>query len=84
MKDQPMTIKFNGTFETLHTLLNQAGIAGTWTPEPNGVFMLRCAGGANLHWASTSKVLWVDGAPDAAEALRRQAGDALGHIAKHT
>jgi hypothetical protein len=67
-----MAIKFHGTFEDLHRTLSGIGIAGAWAPEPNGVYMMRCRDGANLHWASGSKTLWVDGKPAAANAVLKK------------
>lgn len=72
-----MTIKFTGTFAALHIMLINAKITGDWKPEPNGVFMLRCSDGGNLHWASGSKSLWVDGPGEAADKLRQRVAEAL-------
>ena len=72
-----MTIKFAGAFEQLYILLLHAGIVGDWRPEPNGVFMLRCNEGGNLHWASGSKSIWVDGPAEAADRLRQRVAEAL-------
>jgi hypothetical protein len=67
-----MNTKFEGTFEQLHQLFNTLGIEGCWEPEPNGVYMVRCACGANMHWASTSKSIWFDGNSDAVRLLQQR------------
>lgn len=67
-----MSLKFNGTFGQLHGLMANAGVQGTWEPEPNGVFMLRCTNGANMHWASGSKRVWFDGPVEAQRQLALQ------------
>lgn len=41
-----MADKFYGGFEDLLVMLKHCGVAGAWRPEPNGVYMLRCEGGA--------------------------------------
>lgn len=76
-----MPLKFRGTFEELHFVLHRTGIMGEWSPEPNGVYMLRCPSGGNIHWASGSKSLWVDGAPTAVQNLRQILYDNLGQHA---
>src|SRR5688572_27918896 len=48
-----MKMRFEGTIDELVVALRHIGLQGTWHPEPNGVFMLRCTNGANLHWSST-------------------------------
>ena len=72
-----MAIKFAETFEALHMLLLKSGIAGDWRPEPNGVSMLQCSDGGNLHWASGFKSIWIDGTTEPADQLRRQLASAL-------
>lgn len=65
-----MKTKFCGTFVELRDELRKLGIVGCWQCEPNGVHMLRCNDGSNLHWASGSKSLWFDGSPGPAAQLR--------------
>lgn len=64
-----MRLRFEGTFEQLHDTIGQMGVQGKWAPEPNGVYMLRCANGANLHWASGTKRVWFDGPAEAVQQL---------------
>jgi hypothetical protein len=70
--EENMPLEFYGTFEQLHGTLTKMGVHGTWAPEPNGVYMLRCECGANLHWASGTKRIWIDGPPGAVEHLKTQ------------
>lgn len=67
-----MSTKFEGTFEQLHQLFDTLGIEGRWEPEPNGVYMIRCTSGANMHWASTSKSIWFDGNSHAVNLLKQR------------
>lgn len=64
-----MANKFHGTFEQLDDLATQLGMKGAWELEPNGVLMLRCECGVNMHWASTTKSLWFDGPEEAKRQL---------------
>ena len=64
-----MANKFYGTFEQLHELAADLDPHGTWEPEQNKVYMLRCDCGENLHWASTTKSLWFDGPEEAKRQL---------------
>jgi hypothetical protein len=47
-----MTMKIHGTLTRLKRLLADNRIAGSWEAKANGVYMMRCPDGANLHWAS--------------------------------
>ena len=64
-----MTMKYDGTLADLKTLLDRHDILGSWERKPNGVHMLRCPDGADLHWARGSKSLWIDGKDVARRAL---------------
>jgi hypothetical protein len=44
---------------------------GRWELRPNGVWILRCHDGTNLHWSSTEETLWCDGKEEARDTLRR-------------
>jgi transposase InsO family protein len=48
----------------------RSGPGGRWEQRPNGVWMLCCRDGANLHWSSTRGTLWYDGMEEARDALR--------------
>jgi len=56
-----MPLSYHGTIETLHKDLTKNGLRGSWECEPNGGFMFRVEGGANLHWSSRTKRLWFSG-----------------------
>jgi hypothetical protein len=73
-----MAMKFYGELDQLRTLLQDRGIVGTWQSEPNGVEMLRCADGSNLHWARKKKSLWIDGKAPARDRLTRDVIAVLG------
>lgn len=64
-----MAMKFYGSLERLKQLLDRHDILGSWERECNGVHMMRCPDGSNLHWASGSKSLWIDGKDKARRAL---------------
>ncbi|MGI4733000.1 MAG: hypothetical protein ACRYFW_14815 [Janthinobacterium lividum] len=64
-----MAMKYHGTLDGLRTLLDQHDVLGSWEHQPNGVFMMRGADGANLHWGSGSKTLWIDGSAAARQRL---------------
>jgi hypothetical protein len=64
-------LTFEGTLEALQQRLLPLRLDGRWEMRPNGVWMLRCRDGANLHWSSTKGTLWCDGKEEARETLRR-------------
>jgi hypothetical protein len=75
-----MAMKFYGELHQLQTLLQDRGIVGTWQSEPNGVEMLRCADGSNLHWARGKKSLWIDGKAPVRDLLTRDVIAAMGSM----
>lgn len=58
-----MKLHFDGTLGELKDWLILAGIYGSWNVRPNGVHMMRCSDGANLHWSETRGTLWFSGRP---------------------
>ncbi len=56
-----MAMKFKSTLASLKSALKRQGVVESCDVQPNGAYMLRCADGANLHWANGSKSLWYDG-----------------------
>jgi hypothetical protein len=64
-----MTMKIHGTLTRLKRLLADNRIAGSWEAKANGVYMMRCPDGANLHWASGNKSIWFSGKPVPKHAL---------------
>jgi hypothetical protein len=52
---------FRGTLLELKDMLLPLGIQGRWTPQPNGVWKLRCENDAGLLWSMTRGTLWYDG-----------------------
>ena len=62
-------LRFNGDFEAFRRTLAPLNLGSHWEDKPNGVRMLRCPDGANLHWSSTKGTVWCDGTPEAREAL---------------
>lgn len=72
-----MAMKFRGSYEELVHILQNHGVRGSWEAKPDGVVMLRCRNGANLHWAKGSKSLWFSGKPAASELLGRKLEDML-------
>lgn len=58
-----------GELDHIRELLDRHNIIGVWEEEPNGVYMMRCLDGANLHWASCRGTVWSDGKRDACRSL---------------
>ena len=54
----------------MEQVLAPLGLQDNWTKQPNGVWILRCHDGSNLHWSSTKGTLWCDGPEEARDALR--------------
>lgn len=72
-----MKMKFHGRRRQLAAKLATHGVRGRWQKEPNGVRMMRCDDGANLHWAKGSGSIWLDGKREPREHLARQVAAAL-------
>jgi hypothetical protein len=75
-----MTIRFHGTLPQLVEVMARSGIRGEWEQEPNGVVMMRCANGANVHWSTTRKTLWFDGCAAGRQQLLACLEKAVGQI----
>ena len=75
-----MTMKYRGILDELKDLLDRHDILGSWERRPNGVFIMRAPAGANLHWASGSKSVWVDGKPAARDQLTLNVAAILHHV----
>jgi hypothetical protein len=75
-----MAMKFHGDLTALKRLLDHHDILGTWEAKPNGVHMLRCPEGANLHWAAGGKTLWFSGKPVEAARLEMRMARLLSRL----
>lgn len=65
-------LKFEGSKADFQDFLEDLGIKGRWSEEPNGVYMLRCPCGAQVHWSSTKMTVWVSGKPRPKARLERR------------
>ena len=65
-------LKFEGSEAEFRDFLEGEGIKGRWNEEPNGVYMLRCPCGAQVHWSSTKMTVWVSGKPIPKARLERR------------
>jgi hypothetical protein len=72
-----MTMKIHGSLKHLKGLLDRHDIIGSWEEKPNGVHMMRCPCGAQLHWADGSKTVWFSGKPAAKACLTRDVAGVL-------
>ena len=70
-----MKRRYIGTLESLKAATRQAKLEGQWVSDPNGCWSFVHAFGGRLHWASTTKTIWVDGPTEGREEL-----DAFGRL----
>lgn len=69
---------YKGDIKQLKERLFLAGFEGEWFERGNGVWQLKCSGGGNVNWASTTGTLWCDGKPEAKQAIESRLEEVLG------
>ncbi|MXO89275.1 SH2 domain-containing protein [Pontixanthobacter aquaemixtae] len=74
------TLTFDGTEKCLKDWLEDEGIFGIWSDQPNGVKMLRCGKQVQIHWSSTKGSLWVSGKADAKRKMEKRLESALAEV----
>lgn len=57
-----MSLRFEGDLTEFKALLEDVCSSAHWIAEPNGVHMLRCQDGVQVHWSSTKGTIWFSGA----------------------
>lgn len=65
-------LKFEGSEADLRDFLQHIGIQGRWRDEPNGVVMVSCRCGAQVHRSSTKKTIWTSGKSTPKAIIKRQ------------
>jgi hypothetical protein len=64
-----MKKRFIGSLEDLKSAARQAHLEGEWRSDPNSCWSFVYAFGGRLHWASTTKTIWVDGPTEGRDEL---------------
>lgn len=70
-------MRFYGDIAELKELIAKLRLKGRWFEQPNQVWRFKTMTRASVHWAATTKKLWIDGPPEFKGQLESLIRDAL-------